>query len=323
MMWRRFLQWIMDRRPTKAYVVEGSVLFYRAYLFTLFGRVWYLHHYLKSDPDDRGLHDHPMRARVVILAGGYDEERIVGFGRNGPVYRSKRRAPGCTFTISEYVFHRVVNDPTSFWPGPGWTPIENQPTSWSLFISQYVPGKSWGFLDKAQEFERRVPRMDDRCLLRYIEAGPGIDDEDPWWKTAAKGREVCNAPAGGRREHEPDELRPDPDRGQDAGQGDPGPHGQGRPGDAQGEARPDGSGGPGPEGDPGTAPERGALQPARPALGPPARIDLATLWRISKYLADKDTRPFHERPQAEVDDIIGFNGFLGSVGLTGHGVVED
>lgn len=189
--WRNFLKLVMDRRPTKAYVNKGRVLFYRAYLFTLFGWVWYLHHYQRSDPDERGHHDHPMRAWAFMLAGGYREERVAGFDRNGPVYRSHPRRPGRGYYLPENVFHRVVIDR----PGA---------TSWSLFVSRYVPGKGWGFLSRVQ---RRVgmPLIDGTATMRYVEAGGGIDSENPWWHTRPNGKEVRSAAiaAGTEKEGRP------------------------------------------------------------------------------------------------------------------------
>jgi hypothetical protein len=62
------------------------------------------------------------------------------------------------------------------------------PTSWSLFISEYVEDKSWGFMRAypAGFVEADVQGRN----FRYEEAGPGLD-EDPWWLTAPKGKEVC------------------------------------------------------------------------------------------------------------------------------------
>ena len=195
-MWRKILQRIMDRRPTKLYWVDGRPLFYRAYLFTFLGRVWYLHHYLRSDPDGRGWHNHPMRATAIILAGGYVEERIAGFGRNGCYISKRHLGPGRINFVSEHVFHRVVipldrrlvydRDYDPFIP----VGLQDyQPTSWSLFISRYVPGKSWGFMGCATIGGEHLEGGSQR-LFAYEEAGPGIDDEEPWWKTAPNGLSV-------------------------------------------------------------------------------------------------------------------------------------
>ena len=194
-MWRRFLQWVMDRRPTKVYIVGGSPLFYRAYLFTLFGRVWYLHHFLRSDPDDRGWHDHPMRATAIILAGGYTEERLVGFSKEGCVITRRRLRPGRINKLDECAFHRVVipevmiSKTDQGWHHGSCMPVYWQPTSWSLFISQYVEDKSWGFMASVS-LNGETLEADGQKLFIYEESGPGLDEE-PWWLTASKGKEVC------------------------------------------------------------------------------------------------------------------------------------
>ena len=102
-MWRRILQGIMNRRPTKVYRVDGEPLFYRSYLFSFCGWVWYLHHYLRSDPD-RGLHSHPFVAYAWILAGGYEEERILSFNEDGLVLSKRSLHPGSINKIDQHVF---------------------------------------------------------------------------------------------------------------------------------------------------------------------------------------------------------------------------
>ena len=195
---RRLLKAIMNHRPTKAYSVEGELLFYRAYLCTIFGWRLYLHHYLRSDPDERGLHNHPAKNWSMILAGGYDEERIVGYGRHGPIYELRRRNPGTIYRIDEQVFHRLIVDLDTLEPVlQGASPLEpvdmrtfwHSATSWSLFASKYIQGKSWGFMSS----ERSA--VEGRSIMVYREAGDGIDEENPWWETALPGHAV----ADGRR----------------------------------------------------------------------------------------------------------------------------
>ncbi len=179
-MWRRLLQFIMDHRPTKAYVVgDSGVLFYRSHLFTIMGWVIYLHHYLQGDPDSRGLHNHPARNWSLILAGGYLEERIIGYDWWGPVTDARRRNPGSLRYVSEHVFHRLLM--------MGWTK-----TSWSLFASKYIPNKSWGFMDtnRITIAERRDHDVDEAVAMVYRSKSGGIDAEDPWWTTAPNGKEV-------------------------------------------------------------------------------------------------------------------------------------
>jgi hypothetical protein len=209
MTWRRFLQWVADNRPTKQYNVEGEPLFRRSYLFTVGRWVWYLHHYFRGDPDARGLHNHPFVARGLILAGGYDEERVAGVREEGLVIRTRRLRPGRLTRIDQYDFHRVVLDPIKM-EGPHRIngldyPLPSiQPTSWSLFVVRYT-GQPWGFF--RSEPRRLVPKpMDGVRTFTYTDAGPGISKEEPWWRTAPKGKDLCLAPAStdkGSAEPEP------------------------------------------------------------------------------------------------------------------------
>lgn len=185
------MQWVMDNRPCKRYDVDGEPLFYRAFLFRAFGRVFYLHHYLRSDPDSRGLHDHPARNLALILAGGYTEVRGTAFSAQGFVPRTVKFLPGSFNFIDQHTFHTLV--------------IPEGQTSWSLFICKYVGGP-WGFM-------RTEGAMDFRtCAYVYTEAGHGIDSEQPWWEAAPSGKELHHAPDGGAEDYDPqhDPQRVDP-----------------------------------------------------------------------------------------------------------------
>lgn len=208
-MWRRFLQWVMDRRPTKRFDVDGEPLFYRSFLFRTGPWVWYLHHYLRGDPDVRGHHDHPMRAWIVVLAGGYDEEVVSGLSlQGGVVHKQYHRRPGSIRHLRPYALHKLVIDkvhvPVESWMDYQWV----QPTSWSLFISRYVE-KPWGFFraEPKSPPDPMLPRLVDRVrYFTYTEAGGGIDENEPWWLTAPNGRELRLAPNRGadrRTERQP------------------------------------------------------------------------------------------------------------------------
>ncbi len=179
----------MDRRPTKVYRVDGEHLFHRAYLFKFCGWVVYLHHYLRSDPE-RGLHKHPFVAYAWILAGGYEEERIISFNEDGLVLSKRSLHPGSINKIDQHVFHRLKLEkvPCSYNTVSG-TPKTRygyvQPTSFSLFAAKYINGKSWGFL---KEYESIQP--DKLHDFIFNKAGEG-DAEKNWWKTAPKGKYVC------------------------------------------------------------------------------------------------------------------------------------
>ncbi len=200
-MWRKFLQHIMDHLPTKAYVVgDSGVLFYRSHLFTIMGWVVYLHHYLRGDPDTRGLHNHPARNWSLILAGGYYEDRILGYDRRGTLNEFKRRKPWSLRYVSEHVFHRVIM-------------ASDRLTSWSLFASKYIPGKAWGFMAELNNdvTRQQLGLVDGTAVMVYHESGAGIDAEDPWWTTAPNGKEVrlehADNSGQGRTESEGNQVR--------------------------------------------------------------------------------------------------------------------
>lgn len=109
---------INDRQDTEPYLL-------RYYLFIkdrdYFPFNFFLHKFLKSDPDD--LHDHPWPFITIILYGGYWEHTIDG--------RKTWWGAGTFRYASSETFHRVELDP-------------NYPDVWTLFI----PGpkqREWGF----------------------------------------------------------------------------------------------------------------------------------------------------------------------------------
>jgi hypothetical protein len=144
----------------------------------------YLHHYLRSDPD-RGPHDHPWGWAVALpLAGasgassqngredslapiGYVEDRMIGFGPDGPTTVRIERVPGVAYGLTGGDFHRVLIEPGA--------------TSWSLFLHG-PKAKVWGFLRPLED-----PHM--AGAFRYVlGSGPASGDLDAeWWLRAKSG----------------------------------------------------------------------------------------------------------------------------------------
>jgi hypothetical protein len=127
----------------------------------------YLHHYLRSDPD-RGPHDHPWEWAVALpLTGGYVEDRMRGFGPDGPTTVRIERAPGVAYGLTGADFHRVL--------------IEAGATSWSLFLHG-PKAKAWGFLRPVED-----PAI--AGAFRYVlGSGPASGDLDAeWWLRAKPG----------------------------------------------------------------------------------------------------------------------------------------
>lgn len=85
-----------------------------------------IHHILRED-HDRHFHDHPWQARMVILNGWYDEERLLPDGS----VKSFRRVPGDTAELNFGEFHRITK--------------VSEGGVWTLFITKQYQG-TWGFL---------------------------------------------------------------------------------------------------------------------------------------------------------------------------------
>lgn len=133
------------------------------------GGVAYLHHYLRSDPDN-SLHDHPWDWAVALpLAGGYDEVRLAGFDTNGMRLHIARRRCGRPYRLTGADFHRVALC---------------GPSSWSLFIHGPFT-KGWGFL--------RPAHGNDSASVRFDAPSNWDMDEMRYWTTAPRGRAVHRA----------------------------------------------------------------------------------------------------------------------------------
>lgn len=137
-MFKQFLK-LLDRMGRKRIVmdrVEDKPYLERYYLFLKdrdnFPFNIFLHHFLRSDPDD--VHDHPWPYFTVILKGGY-WEWVPQYNKQGQRMGeiAKWRAPGHFRWCSAKSFHRIELDPA----------VE----CWTLFM----PGakqREWGFMVK-------------------------------------------------------------------------------------------------------------------------------------------------------------------------------
>ena len=122
---------VMDRVEDKPYL-ERYYLFLKdrkRFPFNVF-----LHHFLRSDPDD--VHDHPWSYFTLILKGGY-WEWIPQFNNQGRKIGeiAAWRGPGHFRFSKANSFHRIELDP--------------QVDCWTLFC----PGpqtRDWGFIFKGQ-----------------------------------------------------------------------------------------------------------------------------------------------------------------------------
>lgn len=146
-MTKAFLNWlerlgrkriVMDRQDNEPYL-ERYYLFLKdrkRFPFNVF-----LHHFLKSDPDD--VHDHPWPYATLILKGGY-WEWLPQFNSQGQKIGelSVWRGAGHFRVCGANSFHRIELDPD----------VE----CWTLFM----PGpqkREWGFLVRKGKKQEWVP----------------------------------------------------------------------------------------------------------------------------------------------------------------------
>lgn len=183
---RRLLEIVSARRPVRIIYREPDRIEYlrRYYLFTVFGRTFYLHEFVSGDHPGTGYHNHPWpTARTRILCGEYEEHILTGEAVWAPSIdgppRDQRvrnvrsdkailqRRAGDSFEISARHFHwiRLKSD---------------RQTVWTLF-SHGPRGCVWGFY-------RRSMIMPAEFRFEYYryKAG-GISN---WWNYAPRGREV-------------------------------------------------------------------------------------------------------------------------------------
>lgn len=161
---------------------QGAPYLERYFLFRLptpWGPVTgYLHRFVGSDPA-RGVHDHPWaRAASLVLAGGYDEERLAGFAAAGPIVTTRRVRPGRLNLLRGTDFHRVVLRPRP-------DDAEQRPVeAWSLFVhSCHV--KPWGFLKRGFALKDRDGRGRAETFVSFS-AVPGSGGA-AWWRDAPTG----------------------------------------------------------------------------------------------------------------------------------------
>jgi hypothetical protein len=188
--WRRFLHRLAGRLPTRIIHAETSAddprrtpMFERSHVFTVrlpfVGAVTcYLHHYLRSDPDE--MHDHPWPWAVSLpLAGGYLERRLVKIAQGRIVSRLIRRLPFMPYRLDGFDFHSVVVEPGK--------------TSWSLFFVGAHDVKAWGFLREGVVATAGVAPAAEINGVWYEGYSNPDGNHTPWHLTAPKGAELERA----------------------------------------------------------------------------------------------------------------------------------
>ena len=125
-----------------------------------FGYRFYLHRFVASDPG-RGLHNHPWRrAFSIVLAGSYEEVRMLGADNNNAIIRRKIRSGNFNW-IKGGIFHRIN--------------LIDDRECWTLFVHG-PSSQSWGFLQ---------PRNYSYAFHDHEEIVRQCSNPE-WWKTAAR-----------------------------------------------------------------------------------------------------------------------------------------
>ena len=139
---------------------HGEPYLERYHLFRLPGGGGaYIHRFLASDPD-RGLHDHPWKkARGMVLAGGYLEQRL-----EADEVTERMLGPGSINRLSGDDFHRIV--------------LPDNHQAWTFFMHS-AKIKDWGFL------KFRTPG--DKAFTPHEKLNKE-GSHDNWWKTEVRGR---------------------------------------------------------------------------------------------------------------------------------------
>ncbi len=173
-----FLFWLAMKLPCRVISEAGEPYLERYFVAEFFGRRYYLHRFVASDPD-RGYHDHPWRsAWSVLLAGWYYEARLT-LEADGQDHHTLRRVTWLNLLTSK-TRHRVLL---------GDTIPEAPDEAWSLFSHTTPDVKPWGF------YRRRLSRgrgVTDFTMYDYS----GKQKNVHWERTAPKGRDVRRDVAG-------------------------------------------------------------------------------------------------------------------------------
>lgn len=171
----KILYWVSARLPCRLIELDSGPYLERYYLGSLFGTTFYLHRFVSSD-SERHLHNHPWGwGRALVLAGGYEEERVVDL--------TNVCENGCLTQITQVNWWNVIN-------GNTFHRITNaRLNTWTLFAHgprvRVRKGccsvlKGWGFLEH-------------KYLVGYHDSVyfvPWQGTSSKWWLTAPLGRDA-------------------------------------------------------------------------------------------------------------------------------------
>lgn len=181
MLMNKLLYKISGLLPCKIIKGENGQPYLERYMVARWGKngehTLFLHRFLDSD-SDKGIHDHPWDSKSFIVAGGYEEERLII--ENGKEKVIKRNILPFSFNvIKKDDFHRIV--------------LKKKVPAWTLFY--HGPRvKEWGF-----QYYNFISKENGSSEIEKGEFVAALDKnnvdkssvEERWEKTAHKGR---NAP---------------------------------------------------------------------------------------------------------------------------------
>lgn len=141
----RLLFKITESMPCRVIADEEGPYLERYWVGERWGRTFYLHRFLASDPGDE-MHNHPWAASCSLrLSGGYREERLTP---DGPMITQK----GLLSFLDTKTYHRVIIEPGTH--------------CWTLFWHTSEVVQKWGFLQHDGTFrEHTYEREIDRAVL--------------------------------------------------------------------------------------------------------------------------------------------------------------
>lgn len=179
MVLNKLLFWLSGYLPCKIINGENGQPYLERYMIARWGKdgehTIFLHRFLDSDPD-KGIHDHPWDSKSFILAGGYNEKRLVKEGALEKVILRNIRP--LTFNkIGKGDFHQIImkkNTPawTLFYHGPrvkhwGFQYYDVLPNG-TMKRSEFVPFNDTTKIDEKWELTAKKGKDTQRTYPNYI-----------------------------------------------------------------------------------------------------------------------------------------------------------
>lgn len=170
MFMNKLLFWLSGNLRCKIIKGDDKQPYLERYMIARWGKngehTIFLHRFLDSD-SDRGIHDHPWDSKSFILAGGYNERRLVKDGNKEKVIIRDIK-PGTFNKIGKNDFHQII--------------LKKKTPAWTLFY--HGPRvKHWGFQYYNVNADGSIERAD---FAPYTD---NTKPEEKWELTAPLGKQ--------------------------------------------------------------------------------------------------------------------------------------